>query len=303
MRTNGCIGAAFILGADCFVNFRRPMNRGVIRPIVCMEREPFSPLQNSPIYIVTGATRGIGRAVAGTLADRKLRVIAVGRSGELLDSLRESCGTHLTTVEADLTTDEGVQEVADSIASESGRRPIAIDGIVHSAGSVVPLEPYEKIDLNELVQHFRIHVAAPMKLFQTIAQNHSIKRMLFIDSYSAATARLGWSAYSIVKAAAQMPARCAAQELSTTRTIRAYPGAVRTQIVDAVLRSQTETAALFAAMVKKGECAQPSDVAKFLVALLVDAADELLSSQDSFDFNNSADRKNVENLKRCSNAV
>ena len=255
-------------------------------------------MQTLPIYIVTGATRGIGRAIATALAERRFRVLAVGRSTELLDSLRESCGTTLTAVQADLSTDEGVQKIVDTIASEPATAPAVIDGIVHSAGSLVPLEPYVNIDLNELMEHFRIHVAAPMKLFQMISQSHSVNRMLFIDSYSASTARVGWSAYSIVKSAAQMAARCTAQELPSTRTIRAYPGAVKTQIVDAVLRSETETAAVFAAMIEKGEFAEPSDVAKFLVALLVDATDELLSSQDSFDYNNSADRENVEKLNR-----
>ena len=95
-----------------------------------------------------------------------------------------------------------------------------------------------------------------------------------------------------------MAARCAAQELPSTRTVRVYPGAVKTQIVDAVLRSETETAATFAAMIEKGEFAEPNDVAKFLVSLLVDATDDLLNSQDSFDYNNSVDRKNVEKLNR-----
>ncbi|HBE67229.1 MAG TPA: sepiapterin reductase [Planctomycetaceae bacterium] len=253
-------------------------------------------MQAPPIYVVTGATRGIGRSVAAVLAERGLRVVAVGRSDDLLASLRESCGPELTTVQADLTTDAGVQKVADSIPLASVTGMSAIAGIVHSAGSLVPLEPYAEIDTAKLQQHFCIHVAAPMKLFQTINQNHSIKRMLFIDSYSASTARVGWSAYSIVKSAAQMAARCAAQELSSTRTIRAYPGAVKTQIVDEVLASDTETAGVFARLMENGEVAEPNDVAKFLVALLVDAPDELLDAQDSFDYNNPTDRKNAEQL-------
>ena len=250
-------------------------------------------MQNSPLYIVTGATRGIGRAVATALANRQFRVIAVGRSTELLESLRESCGPCLITLEADLSTDDGAQAVADKIRAISNREPAIIDGIVHSAGSLVPLEPYDKIDANELVQHFRIHVATPLNLFQTISQIHSIKRMLFIDSYSATAPRPGWSAYSIIKSAAQMAARCAAKELITTRIIRAYPGAVNTRIVEAVLRSQTETAATFAAMLEKGELAEPDQVAEFLVTLLVDASDELLASRESFDFRNSTDRETV----------
>lgn len=255
-------------------------------------------MQTTPIYLVTGATRGIGRAVASALAARSLRVIAVGRSGEKLHSLRERFGAFLSTILADLSTDEGVHQVAASIGAQVDAGASAIAGIVHAAGSLVSLEPYGEVDVTTLEQHFRVHVAAPIRLTQEIGRNHSIERMLFIDSYSASNARVGWSAYSIVKAAAQMAARCAAQELSSTRTILVYPGAVKTQVVDAVLQSQTETAKAFAAIKERGELAEPSAVAKFLVALLVDAPDALLGAQDSFDYNSAEDRKNVERLRQ-----
>lgn len=245
-------------------------------------------MQSIPLYIVTGATRGIGRAVASALVARGFRVIAVGRSVDLLSSLSETCGSLLTTVTADLAKNDGIEKLTSCVPEES-----EIDGIVHSAGSLVPLEPYDKIDSDELTEHFRIHVAAPIALFRSVSHSHAIKRMLFIDSYSASTARLGWSAYSIVKAAAEMAARCAAQELPATHTIRVYPGAVNTQIVDAVLASDTETASTFVDMLKKGEFAEPDEIAQFLVALLVDASDELLRSRPSFDYNNSADRADV----------
>lgn len=238
------------------------------------------------VYAMAFSPDGKRLATAGSVA-------AVGRSTEPLDSLRESCRPCLITLEADLSTDDGVQAVADKIRAISSGQPAVIDGIVHSAGSLVPLEPYDKIDANELVQHFRIHVATPLNLFQTLSQSHSIKRMLFIDSYSATAPQLGWSAYSIIKSAAQMATRCAAKELASTRIIRAYPGAVNTRIVEAVLRSQTETAATFAAMLEKGEIAEADQVAEFLVTLLVDASDKLLASQESFDFRNSTDRENV----------
>lgn len=248
-------------------------------------------MQFRPIFIVTGATRGIGRAVAIALVSRGFRVVAVGRSVDLLSQLSDTCGPLLTSLRADLSTNEGIQQVAVCISSEK-----EIEGIVHSAGSLVPLEPYDKLDLDELVEHFRIHVGVPAALYKTVALDHDVKRMLFIDSYSASTARQGWAGYSIVKAAAQMAARCAAQELTKTRSIRVYPGAVNTQIVDAVLASDTETASTFARMLKNGEFAEPDEVAQFLVALLVDASDELLLSRKSFDYNNSADRKDVEFL-------
>ena len=245
-------------------------------------------MTSTPTYIVTGATRGIGRAVAVALVERGFRVIAVGRSLDLLSSLSEACGSLLMPVSGDITTDAVIEKVVGSVASES-----ELHGVVHAAGSLIPLVPYDKIDSDELTQHFRVHVGAPIALHNSLTKAHSVKRMLFIDSYSASTPRHEWGAYSTVKAAAQMAARCAAQELTETRTIRVYPGAVNTQIVDSVLASDTETASTFASMVKKGELAEPFEVAEFLVALLVDASDELLCSRDVFDYNNEADRRDA----------
>ena len=245
-------------------------------------------MQAVPTYIVTGATRGIGRAVALELADRGFRVFAVGRSTELLGSLSELSGPRLTTVQADFATRSGVAQVTASVQNES-----VIDGIVHSAGSLVPLEPYEKIDADELAEHFRVHVGAPIELFQSVSLNHTVKRIMYIDSYSASTPRQGWGAYSIVKAASQMAARSAAQELSETRVIRVFPGAVNTQVVDAVLASKTDTASTFAKMLEKGELAEPEQVARFLVAVLVHAPDELICARESFDYNNPDDRSEI----------
>ena len=242
-------------------------------------------MQPPPLHVVTGATRGIGRAVALELTSRGLPVIAVGRALTHLESLAEAAGALLTGIQANLATEAGIERVRSSIPPQS-----QIGGIVHAAGSLVPLEPYAELNPLELVEHFRIHVATPIALFNTLRQQHAIKRILFIDSYSASAARLGWSAYSIVKAAAQMAARCAAQELLPTRSIRAYPGAVNTQIVDAVLASNTDTAHKFAEMKKKGEFAEPAAVAKFLTALLVDATDEELNEREVFDYNNAEDR-------------
>ena len=241
-----------------------------------------------PIHIVTGATQGIGRAVAIVLAARGLRVVAVGRSQERLNSLKSQVGQQLTVICADLATAAGIEQIRACVALESD-----IAGIVHSAGSLVSLEPYQRLDTDALVEHFRIHVGAPIALFQALSQSHQIQRMLFVDSYSASTGRHGWSAYSIVKAAAQMAAKCAAQELHTTNIVRVFPGAVRTQVVDKVLASDTPTATAFAGMLARGEIAQPDDVAQFMVALLVDAPDELLSSREAFDYNNPLDRADV----------
>lgn len=247
------------------------------------------PENSDSTYIVTGASAGIGRAVAIALADRGLRVVAVARTESLLESLSAACGAKLTAVATDLSSSAGIEQVVAAIKNES-----EIAGVVHAAASLIQLDPYQQIDTIELVEDFRIHVSAPMALYQAISQSHQVRRMLFIDSYSASTLRVGWGAYSIIKAAAQMAARCATEELSRTNTIRVFPGAVNTQIIDAVLASDTESATVYAGMKERGEVAEPADVAAFMVSLLVDASDELIRSQAGWDYNNLDDKTRME---------
>lgn len=236
-------------------------------------------------FIVTGASAGIGRAVAIELASRGRSVVAAARSQESLDELAAEFAPLIKAVPADIATEAGIANVVRAVAGEG-----PLGGVVHSAASLVPLQPYSEVDPGELVEHFRVHVVAPIALYQALARNHLIERMLFIDSYSAATPRVGYPAYSVIKAAAQMAARTAALEIAPTRVIRVFPGAVNTQIVDAVLASDSPTKAVFVEMLEKGEFVEPPEAAQFIVDLLVDATDDVLRTRDVWDYNSPDDR-------------
>lgn len=220
---------------------------------------------------------GIGRAVARELVGRGRNVIAVARSPIDVEGS--------TNVAADLATASGIGAVVEAAA---GTGPI--DGIVHGAASLIAVTPYADLDPEILTAHFAIHVAAPIALYQALAASNGVGRMIFIDSYSATTLRSGWSGYSIIKAAAQMAARAAADEAAGTAVIRVFPGAVDTRIVAEVLSSASPSALVYAGMRDRGELADPADTARYVAALLVDASDEALLSQDTWDYNGPADR-------------
>ncbi len=243
------------------------------------------------MYLVTGASKGIGRAVATALAERGLQVLAVARSEVELKSLAAEASPHIRYLAVNLAVEAGIATLARTLVDHSH-----LDAIVHAAGSLVPPQPYASVRPHELVEHFRLHVAAPMAIYQALAARVSVRRLVTIDSYSATSPRDGWSAYSIVKAAARMSARCAAQELSDVDVIRVFPGAVRTQVVETVLQSQSATAQVFAAMQQRGELAEPVQVARFITALVVDGTSEMLRSQETWDYNSDADQAAVRSL-------
>ena len=223
---------------------------------------------------------GIGRAVAQELSRRGLDVIAVARSPIDIEGP--------VNVSADLATKAGVDAV---VAAAHGEGEIA--GMLHGAASLIRVTPYEELNPERLTEHFAVHVAAPIALYRALAATNGVRRMAYIDSYSATTHRSGWSGYSIIKAAAQMAARAAADEAQGTAVIRVFPGAVDTRIVDEVLESSSPSADVYAAIRDKGELADPTDTARFIAGLLVDASDELLSSQETWDYNDPEDRSAV----------
>ena len=112
---------------------------------------------------------------------------------------------------------------------------------------------------------------------------------MFLDSYSSNDLRVGWAAYSIVKAAAQMAARSAGEELDNVRVIRVSPGAVRTPLVDAVLKSphDSPTRRSFRARQAEGKLSPPDEIGEWIARLLLDASDEDLNAHPTWQYGES----------------
>ena len=241
------------------------------------------------MFIVTGASSGIGLATAIVLASRGFDVFAVGRNLDSLQTLRGHFPERVRFISADISTTAGIDAIIGATSSIT-----CIDGIVHAAGSSVPLAAYQDLSIqeNELEQHFSVHVTAPIALNNRLAGKLSGSRILYIDSNSANSLRVGWAGYSIVKAAAQMAARSAMAELNRSTVIRLFPGGVRTPLVDAVLAStdQSEAVAIFRKLDRDGELSTAEAVGAYIVHLLVDASESQLASRDYWDFQNRSDR-------------
>ena len=227
------------------------------------------------MFVVTGATSGIGEAVAIALAERGLAVLGVARRSELLTNLHVD-HPNVAALPADLATDDGIASVV------SQAQEFEISGIVHAAGSAIAPLPFAEIDANSVMHDMAVHLKAPLVLNQWLQPARSV----FIDSYSSNELRVGWSGYSIVKAATQMAARACAEELDVVRTIRAFPGAVRTPLVEAMLNSSTDSPArqLFRQLETQGHIADVTKVGNWIGDLLVNTSDAELDARETWHF-------------------
>jgi short-subunit dehydrogenase len=111
--------------------------------------------------LVTGASSGIGAEFARSLAHEGLAIVLTARRQERLDTLaadlRRAYGVETRVVAADLSTDEGMQQVADAISD----LPIAIAVMNAGFGAAGPFDTTDRERLRDMV---RLHCEAPVEL-------------------------------------------------------------------------------------------------------------------------------------------
>ena len=122
-----------------------------------MNRFPAFSLDGK-VAVVTGASSGIGTAIAQGLSDAGARVVLTGRNEGRLRACGESLGEHHVVV-ADLTAEDAAARIVGESTDAFG----ALNVLVHSAGIFWP-KPFAEAPLDEFDEQFRVNVRAPYAL-------------------------------------------------------------------------------------------------------------------------------------------
>ena len=180
-------------------------------------------------YLITGASRGIGRAVAEKLAARDVTLLLHGRDtvalAETCKSLKPGCARVISLIH-DLALSKGVSD----LIAEVGGEPL--DLLVNNAGIAV-VKPFGEITQVEWEQTLGVNVTAPFLLMQRFAPDmppgSSIVNIL---SIAAKIGFAGWSAYCMSKFALEGFSQSVRAELRDhkIRMINIYPAATDTDI-------------------------------------------------------------------------
>ena len=118
------------------------------------------------VVVVTGASQGIGRAIALGLAKKKAVLFLVARNGSALQEVADIARTSSPRVmlqAADLAVDGADTEIAESLGQEFG----GLDGLVHCAGAF-SMGALETASVDELDRLYRINVRMPYGLTQSL---------------------------------------------------------------------------------------------------------------------------------------
>jgi NAD(P)-dependent dehydrogenase (short-subunit alcohol dehydrogenase family) len=198
-----------------------------------------SPSHSPRIALVTGASRGIGRATALALARAGAHIVALARTvgglEELDDDIRRAGGA-ATLVPLDLADLDGLTRLAQALHERHGR----LDILVGNAGVLGPASPLGHIEPKAWSDVFAINVTANFQLIrcmEPLLLASDAGRAVFVSSGAASNARAYLGPYAASKAALEALVRVWANETATTplRVNLFNPGPIRTRMRAALM--------------------------------------------------------------------
>ena len=189
------------------------------------------------LALVTGASRGIGRAVALELARAGAHIVALARTQgaleELDDEIRRS-GSEATLVPCDIKDFDALDRLGAAIHERWGK----LDILVGNAGLLGPLSPLSHVDPKPWSDVMAVNVTANYRLVRSLdslLRASDAGRVVFVSSGAGHRAefRPYWGPYAISKAALDALARTYAAETATTSSVKVMtvnPGPLRTRM-------------------------------------------------------------------------
>ncbi|NKZ03534.1 SDR family oxidoreductase [Actinomadura latina] len=238
-------------------------------------------------YLITGATGGIGTAVAELLRERGHDLILTGRSAERLERLAKTLAggaysatqvinpgavpspprnASVTTIPLDLTEPRRI-EAALAMAGI----PERLDGVVHAAG-MVHLSPVAGLEADEWMEHLSVNLVSAAELTRLLlpALRAAEGHVVFVNSTAGLRANPEWSAYAASKFGLRALADSLRAEEPSLRVTTVYPGRTATEMQRRVRAQEGHPYA-------EDDFAAPGTVARVLVAALETSRDAVIS--------------------------
>src|SRR5580692_9148480 len=191
------------------------------------------------VILITGASAGIGRAVAISCAQHGATVLLLGRNGRRLNEVHRQitteCGEERATiVEFDL--ENALSRDYDALFAAIEARYQRLDGLLHNAGLLGQLEPVEHYDVPTWCRVLQVNLTAAFVLTQILLpllKRSEDASIVFTSSGVGRAGRAYWGAYAVSKFALEGLNQVLSEELSGFTPIRVNslnPGATRTQM-------------------------------------------------------------------------
>lgn len=189
------------------------------------------------VAIVTGASRGLGRAAAEALVAEGASVLAVARSAPELEKLRATAPERIETVRVDMRDADAVAALADRAVTRFGR----LDIVVNNAG-IAPAGPFAEQAQEQWDEVFAVNVRAPAVLARAAGRHFLAQRsgkVINVASTSGINGKPILVSYSASKGAVLQFTKALAAEWGRfgVQVNAIAPGAFETDAQLAVLQS------------------------------------------------------------------
>lgn len=226
-------------------------------------------------YVVTGASKGLGRALALALAGHGYPVLALARPSTELDEiggLLASVAPGSRSIECDLSNPTSIANAASLISQQT----TFLAGLVHNAGAIAPVKPLDKVDASDWAHSIQVNLVGVQDLTQRIypllGGEHQ-SRITVISSGASLRPIGSWSAYCVSKAGLDMWSRCVAEEgrESNISSVSVAPGIVDTGMQTEIRSTPAEdfpSLQSFIDLHANGDLARSEDVAAQLMPLV-----------------------------------
>lgn len=235
--------------------------------------------------LITGASQGLGRALAIELAKMNHKIYAVARSESLLMELSQFSDLIIPIV-ADISQEKDRQDLYKQINKSQNF------SIIHNAAIAIPGLFSDDVLAQ---QHFATNYFAPLEITRSLLPLLKGQRVLHISSGAADLALPGLLSYCVSKAALERATPCLNAELNSKDIYFANlrPGMIDTNM-QAKLRNSEKTklpdCEFYAEAKNQNKLANPGEVAKFVTSVLLNTSSQVFS-QTLWDVNKAEQRK------------
>lgn len=235
-----------------------------------------SEVAYSSPFLLTGASRGLGRSMALKLAQGGHPVIALARDSDELNQVgKELITLHPASmvVACDLSSPDSISSACDEILG----RYSSLSGIVHNAGIITPISQMVDADIPVWSRCIQVNLLAVQDItsrLMPLLLAASNARITTISSGAAINSISGWSAYCVSKAGLDMWANCLAEEVKeyNISVVAIAPGIVNTNMQTEIRQASTEEFPLvdkFVGFYEGGDLVSPEDTADKLLPVVV----------------------------------
>jgi len=232
------------------------------------------------LFILTGASRGLGAAIALRLLARGGRLLTMARApAASLQEAAKARNAELEQWSVDLADGQSVASRLQTWLNQASAEPWARATLINNAGLLGPVGPVDRGDRAQLAAVIRVDLEAPMLLTAAFVHGtagwRAARRVLNISSGAGSKAYAGWAGYCAAKAGLDHYTRAVAldeeRRPNGVRIVSLAPGVIDTDM-QAALRASDDAGfpekPRFLAMKAAGQLAGPDEAAARVLAYL-----------------------------------